>query len=490
MKKCLVQLLFAACLGLSTRANTPLSVGDVTLIVPGGPCWDDSLLTPPALTTSATFTLPGVSGTGVVNTVASYKADNVRLQDHVFYVYSVDMSGMSAAPNHCVKLLIHFGRPLGCDYDVLVLTNGTGTVNVTSASLAPFGDISFTFGTGCLLPAKAATTFGMVSDTQPKTGSVTIIDDWVNLASGQTNETRLNVTGIVPDIPPDWAYPIQLPYSVQVPYPIFQGNFWCNEIPMTVPTNGVYTFTFQLLDGTNGLPASGLVTQKVQVSNGNFTAPLPFNPDVFMGNPLWLSMSVMPPGGGNFTPLNPPLPITPTPQALYAYSAGVVADISPGQAVTSLNGLKDEVTLAAGLGVTIGTSGNTLIISSSLGSDRNIKTGFQAVTPEDVLARLVALPIQTWRYTNEVAGVYHLGPTAQDFKARFGLGTSDTTIAIVDEGGVALTAIQGLNQKLESQMKAKAEEIEALRSRLEELEQAMGKRGPDRQEQPPRKDAL
>lgn len=480
MKKWFVQFLFVTCVALSARASTPLSIGDVTLIIPGGPCWDDSLLSPPAVSATGTFTLPGVSGTGVVSTVASYKADNVRLQDHVFYVYSVDMSGVSAAANHCVKLLIHFGRPLGCDYDVLVLTNGTGTVNLTSASLAPFGDISCTFGTGCLLPGKTATTFGMVSDTQPKTGSVTIIDTWVNLANGQTNETRLSVTGIVPDIPPDWVYPVQLPYLTQIPYPIFQGNFWCNEIPMTVPTNGSYTFTFQLLDGTNGLPASALVTQKVQVSNGNFTAPLPFNPDIFMGNPLWLSMSVMPPGGGNFTPLNPPLRITPTPQALYAYSAGVVADISPGQAVTSLNGLKDDVILAAGLGVTIGSNGNTLIITSSLGSDRNIKTGFQGVTAEEILARLVALPIRTWRYTNEVAGIRHLGPAAQDFKAAFGLGASDTTIAIVDEGGVALTAIQGLNQKLEAQMKTKDEEIEALRSRLAELERSVGQRCPDR----------
>lgn len=159
---------------------------------------------------------------------------------------------------------------------------------------------------------------------------------------------------------------------------------------------------------------------------------------------------------------------------------GVVADISPGQAVTSLNGLKDDIILAPGLGVTIGSNGNTLTISSSLGSDRNLKTGFESVLPEEILARLVALPIQRWRYTNELTEVRHLGPTAQDFKASFGLGSSDTTIAIVDEGGVALTAIQALNQKLEAQMKTKTAEIEALRSRLEELERTLGRRAPDR----------
>jgi hypothetical protein len=217
--------------------------------------------------------------------------------------------------------------------------------------------------------------------------------------------------------------------------PTFQGSIYCNSIPLLPPSNGLYTFTLQLLDGTNGLSVSPKVTQTVKVANGLFTTPLPFDPTVFMGNnPLWLSLSVMPPNGNSFTSLGPPLPLTPTPQALYAYSAGVVADLSPGQAVTSLNGLKDDVILAAGTDVILDTNGNTLTISAALGSDRSIKTGFRRVEPEDILAQLVTLPIQSWRFTNEVASTRHLGPTAQDFKATFGLGTSDTSIRIVDEG--------------------------------------------------------
>ena len=38
---------------------------------------------------------------------------------------------------------------------------------------------------------------------------------------------------------------------------------------------------------------------------------------------------------------------------------------------------------------------------------------------------------------------------AQDFHAAFGLGSSDTTITTIDTEGVALAAIQGLDQKLE-----------------------------------------
>jgi hypothetical protein len=472
----LVLMLCLMCLPLSVEANTTLTVGKVTLIIPGGPCWDDTAPVPPPPTASASFTLAGVTGTGKLTSQASTVIDNIRHGDHSFYIYSLDLSAMSAATNHCVKLLIHFGPPLGCAYDVLVLTNGTG-VHVTSATLSSVGDVNLSFGTGdCLLPGKIATDFGMLSDTQPTTGSLTIIDDWTD-ANGQAKQSRVSVRAIVPDVPPVWVYPIQFPYSLPVPYPIFQGsiNNYCNSIPM-LPPNGLSTFTLQLLDGTNGLPVSPVITQSVKVANGLFTTPLPFDPAVFMGNnPLWLNLSFMPPNGNSFIPLSPPLPITPAPQALYAYSAGVVADLSPGQAVTSLNGLRDDVTLAAGTDVILGTNGNTLIISAVLGSDRNIKTGFLAVEPEDILARLIELPIQSWRFTNEVASTRHLGPTAQDFKATFGLGTSDTSIRIVDEGGVALSAIQGLNHKLEAELKAKDAAIEELRMRLEQLEAELGR---------------
>jgi len=106
--------------------------------------------------------------------------------------------------------------------------------------------------------------------------------------------------------------------------------------------------------------------------------------------------------------------------------------------------------------VTLNGDGRTLIISTQPGvpSDRNRKTDFAPVNARDLLAKLAALPVQTWRYTNEVSELRHLGPMAQDFRAAFGLGDDDRTIAIVDEGGVALAAIQGLNQKVEEDRRA------------------------------------
>ena len=46
----------------------------------------------------------------------------------------------------------------------------------------------------------------------------------------------------------------------------------------------------------------------------------------------------------------------------------------------------------------------------------------------------------------------HIGPMAQDFQAAFQLSADDKHISVVDEGGVALAAIQGLNQKLQEEL--------------------------------------
>ena len=87
----------------------------------------------------------------------------------------------------------------------------------------------------------------------------------------------------------------------------------------------------------------------------------------------------------------------------------------------------------------------------------------------DVLARVVSLPVQSWNYKAH-PGAKHIGPMAQDFHAAFGLnGENDTHIATVDEAGVALAAIQGLNQKLEQKEAAIAE----LKQRVETLERLL-----------------
>jgi hypothetical protein len=97
-------------------------------------------------------------------------------------------------------------------------------------------------------------------------------------------------------------------------------------------------------------------------------------------------------------------------------------------------------------------------------SDRNAKEDFTPIRTRDVLAKVAALPISEWRYKAEPNGVKHLGPTAQDFHASFGLGESDRAIGSVDADGVALAAIQGLNQKVEDEQ----DEHAALKRQLTE----------------------
>lgn len=118
--------------------------------------------------------------------------------------------------------------------------------------------------------------------------------------------------------------------------------------------------------------------------------------------------------------------------------------------------------------------------SFSASSDRNIKDDFQDVDTGDILARVAALPMQTWHYKAQDSSVRHLGPVAQDFRTSFGLGEDDRHISAVDADGVALAAIQGLNQKVEEQnaslrrqIASKESEIEALRKDLSRLGQAL-----------------
>ncbi len=94
---------------------------------------------------------------------------------------------------------------------------------------------------------------------------------------------------------------------------------------------------------------------------------------------------------------------------------------------------------------------------------RNVKTDFTAVNSQEVLAQVIALPIQNWRYKHD-QGTRYIGPVAQDFHAAFAVGTDDKHIATVDADGVALAAIQGLNRKLEqenAELKARLTALEA-----------------------------
>ncbi len=114
-------------------------------------------------------------------------------------------------------------------------------------------------------------------------------------------------------------------------------------------------------------------------------------------------------------------------------------------------------------------AGNMTIAGAySPSSDRHAKENFAGVNPAEVLAKVAALPISRWNFKQDPS-TEHVGPMAQDFHAAFGLGTDDKHIATVDADGVALAAIQGLNCKVEEQLKVKDAEIRELKQQVAEL---------------------
>src|SRR6476620_4834276 len=83
-------------------------------------------------------------------------------------------------------------------------------------------------------------------------------------------------------------------------------------------------------------------------------------------------------------------------------------------------------------------------------ASKTFKDGFGSVDVGAVLEKLVAMPVQTWFYKQSHDEGRHIGPFAEDFATVFGYGNDDKHISTVDESGVAIAAIQGLNQKVES----------------------------------------
>ena len=102
-------------------------------------------------------------------------------------------------------------------------------------------------------------------------------------------------------------------------------------------------------------------------------------------------------------------------------------------------------------------------------SDRNAKENFAAVNAREVLEKVAALPVQTWNYKTQPKSIRHIGPMAQDFSAAFHCGETNTGITTIDADGVALAAIQGLNQKLEE----KELRVKALEEKVAELQKVV-----------------
>lgn len=133
--------------------------------------------------------------------------------------------------------------------------------------------------------------------------------------------------------------------------------------------------------------------------------------------------------------------------------------------------------------MTLGRDGNLTIKGAYYGtgfnntSDRNLKKNISSVNAQAILEKVAALPISRWSYKNDAASTAHIGPMAQDFHAAFGLnGSDDKHISTIDEGGVALAAIQGLYrlvQEKDARIKGLEAQNQALEAKLANLEQRL-----------------
>jgi trimeric autotransporter adhesin len=134
----------------------------------------------------------------------------------------------------------------------------------------------------------------------------------------------------------------------------------------------------------------------------------------------------------------------------------------------------------SGFAMRIGTNNNTTFTGEitttavNITSDRNAKEQFKPVNARDVLAKVVGLPISEWQYKTQ-SDARHIGPMAQDFHAAFAVGRDDKHITSVDADGVALAAIQGLNEKFDEQTREKDTRIQELEKTVAELKELVSK---------------
>jgi len=111
-------------------------------------------------------------------------------------------------------------------------------------------------------------------------------------------------------------------------------------------------------------------------------------------------------------------------------------------------------------------------------SDRALKHEFRPLNKGSVLEKVARMPITSWSYKSEKPSVRHIGPMAQDFYSAFGLGLDNKHIGTIDEGGVALAAIQGLyreNQQLERTNRMLTSRLTSQNARLTKLEREVAK---------------
>ncbi len=138
----------------------------------------------------------------------------------------------------------------------------------------------------------------------------------------------------------------------------------------------------------------------------------------------------------------------------------------------------DEFSVRASGGVRMVTGGGSCSLPAGgtpswvCVSDRNAKEFITTIDPKSILSKVIAMPLTTWSYKGVTRR--HLSPMAQDFWAAFGLGVDDKSIVSSDVSGVALAAVQGVNQKLNEEVAALKNQNAKLHKELMIIKKKLG----------------
>jgi len=164
----------------------------------------------------------------------------------------------------------------------------------------------------------------------------------------------------------------------------------------------------------------------------------------------------------------------------WSFAAGRRAKADHKGAFVWADGTEDEfpttadnqflIEAAGGVGIGMNTPAHPLHMASGAhvtsggawtdASSRDIKENFTAVNGREILDKVSQLPVTRWNYKATGEAEQHIGPVAEDFHDAFGVGSDDKHLAALDTAGIALAAIQALN-----------EHIGELNDRIHELEQ-------------------
>ena len=106
-------------------------------------------------------------------------------------------------------------------------------------------------------------------------------------------------------------------------------------------------------------------------------------------------------------------------------------------------------------------------------SSRELKENFAPLDPSMVLKKFAQLPINEWSYKSDGQKLRHVGPTVEDFRSAFGLGTEGQHIFPTDVQGMTMVAVQGLYHLVQE----KDAQIAELQKELREIKQFLLEKG-------------